>query len=293
MRCKELTRLIEEDNVDELAKILNSNVNQNFNNLQSSGNSKVSLLHFAVYENSQRVVEYLLSQDFVDKSICNPRGENIYHVICYIRGAEELFSIIERKVPHHLLLNNSYVGINAFHIACKENNVFIVKRLYEILESLQLDLTPITKYAINWVIRNKDIEVIKYVLSIRGIQLNDDILLESIKREKFDIVVYLLNIYLCQSIPSHLLNQFHIFQFSSLHSNSHINNNKNNFNNLNMDDKNNNFQEVIEENYQKLINIKGSGNRIWHEVCENANLDVVQLIFSLKGIQAEILNKDG
>ena len=34
------------------------------------------------------------------------------------------------------------------------------------------------------------------------------------------------------------------------------------------------------------------GNRIWHCVCRNENLDVVQLIFSLKGFQPEILNRD-
>ena len=33
--------------------------------------------------------------------------------------------------------------------------------------------------------------------------------------------------------------------------------------------------------------------RIWHKVCRNENLDVVQFIFSLKGIQPEILNDDG
>ena len=29
---------------------------------------------------------------------------------------------------------------------------------------------------------------------------------------------------------------------------------------------------------------------MWHEVCVNSNLDVVQLIFSLNGVQSEILN---
>ena len=35
------------------------------------------------------------------------------------------------------------------------------------------------------------------------------------------------------------------------------------------------------------------GNRIWHEASKNQNLDVVQLIFSLKDIQPEILNYNG
>ena len=62
--------------------------------------------------------------------------ENIYHVKCGIRGAEELFSIIERKVPHYLLRDINGNGINTFHIACCKNNVFIVKRVLDILNSL-------------------------------------------------------------------------------------------------------------------------------------------------------------
>ena len=57
-----------------------------------------------IQEQSQKVLEYLLSKHFVDKIICNSDGEYLSHCI---RGAEELFSIIERNVPHHLLLNNS------------------------------------------------------------------------------------------------------------------------------------------------------------------------------------------
>ena len=233
-----------------------------------------------MYENSQRVVEYLLSQDFVDKSICNPRGENIYHVICRIRGAEELFSIIERKVPHHLLIVD---GFSAFQIACEGNNIFIVKRVHEILETLQLDLTPIKNSVMEYTIRNNDIEVIKYVLSIDGVQLNCDILFEAIRSSTFDIVVYLLNFYICKSIPSHLHNQFHIFQFSNLPSININNDNNNNNNNL----------KLVEKKLKKLMDMKIDGYRIWHAVCGNKNLDVVQLIFSLKGIQPDLLNGDG
>ena len=35
------------------------------------------------------------------------------------------------------------------------------------------------------------------------------------------------------------------------------------------------------------------GNRVWHVVCSNPNLDVVQVIFSLKEIQPNILNYEG
>ena len=55
-----------------------------------------------------------------------------------IKGAEELFSMIEINVPHHLLLNKSCNGRNPFHIACRNNNVSIVKRVHEILESLNV-----------------------------------------------------------------------------------------------------------------------------------------------------------
>ena len=97
-----LERLIIEDNVEELPNILNSNelLRNNFNIFRYSPPTNIK---------------------------------------CSIRGAEALFSIIERTVPHHRLLHNSkyklnifdiackYNGRNAFDIACKENNIFIVK----------------------------------------------------------------------------------------------------------------------------------------------------------------------
>ena len=93
------------------------------------------------------MVEYLLSQDFVDKTIRNRNGANIYIVVCRMRGADELFSIIERKVPHNLLLQKSICSDSRvyylFFEICECNNVFIVKRMYEILESLQLDVVHI------------------------------------------------------------------------------------------------------------------------------------------------------
>ena len=349
---RELKRLIKEDNVEEFERILNAkktlqnnfNTNSAFHNL--SDYFEQPLLLFAVQEKSQKVVEYLLSQDFVDKSICNGGGENIYHAVCGIRGAEELFSMIERKVPHNLILYKSRFadnGKNAFHIACEKNNIFIVKRVYEIMESLQVDLTHIKKYAIQFAIKNKDIEVIKYILSIDGIQLNVEELFSVIKYSKTDIVVYLLNVYLYRSIPSHLHNQFHIFHFLNNHPSNNNNNNNNinnikrieennaiklqkrnrdelgddifinhikkiklfhinennedsNYNIVNNEDGNNDYEyylKLVEDNYNKIMNIKLRGNRIWHCVCINVNLDVVQLICSLKGIQPCILNDDG
>ena len=258
---KRLGRLIEEDNVDELSNILNSNeiLRNNFNSCTAGRSfSKLPLLLYAVQEKSQKVVEYLLSQDFVDKYICNSLGDNIYHVVCRIRGAEQLFSFIERKVPHNLLNNSlnetngrkvfdiSHYRRSAFHIACKENTVFIVKRVHEILESLQANLTIIKNNTMYYAIKNNDIEVIKYVLSIDGVQLKDDILYEAIRSLKFDIVVYLLNVYLCQSIPSHFHNQFHIFQYSNL-----LYSNKNNMLNNNFDKNNEEIKEEFNSNTQK------------------------------------------
>ena len=363
----ELKRLIREDNVVELANILNLNEKLNFNVLHDSKicSSLKPLLHVAVVKNSQKVLEYLLSQDFVDKNVCGKlRGENIYHVVCKIRGADQLFSIIERNVPHHLLLVDTNAGINAFDIACKENNIFIVKRVHEILESLKLNLTPfkcrtideIKNSAIIFALNNKAIEVTKYVLSMDRIRLNDTVLLYAIEHSTLDNVIYLLNVYLCQSIPSHHHNQFHIFQFSNqfLDINNRIlknnnyqmdeekikeefnsneiekidrgnqhdsqndsfinqhkkripsNNNTNNANNNNNNNNNNgddgddgdkyddDYYLKVEENFKKIMNIKlYFGNRIWHKVCANENLDVVQLIFSLKGVQPEILNEAG
>ena len=53
------------------------------------------------------------------------------------------------------------------------------------------------------------------------------------------------------------------------------------------------YLNEVEENFKRIMKISRNGNRIWHCVCRNANLDVVQLIFSLKGIQPERLNKVG
>ena len=232
MEYDELIKLIAEDNVDELANILNSNENHiHFNNLHSS--KQTPLLHVAVREQSQKVLEYLLSQHFVNKNICNSRNENIYHVVCGIRGAEQLFSIIERNVPHHLLLKKSHQGMILFHYVCAQNNIFFVKRVHEIMESLNVDLTYITQYAILFALQNKviDMEFINYVSSLDKTQSNNYIF--AIRASKFDIVVYLMNVYLRHSIPSHLHNQFHIFHFSNLplYNKTNINNNNNNNNN--------------------------------------------------------------
>ena len=303
----DLKRAITEDDVYELSKCLRTRERHKFNTAHKY--PQKPLLHIAVKANSEKVLEYLLSQNFIYYCVRDTNGKNIYHVVCSKRGAEQLFSLIERTVPHQLLFNyhfSHHFKKYPIHTACEKNNVFIVKRVYEKMESSQVDLTEIKNSALKYAVRNKDIEVIKYVLSIDGIQLNDDILLEAMGFLKFDIVVFLLNVYLCQSIPSHLHNQFHIFQFSNLHLNYNNNENdiKNGIANKNEiiindnrevlicdNDNNDNYLQIVEENFKKIIDIKLYGNRIWCEVCKNANFDVVQLIFSLKGIQPEILNE--
>ena len=90
-----------------------------------------------------------------------------------------------------------------------------MKRVNEILESLNFDLSHIKKHKIDYLLKVNDIEVINYVLSIDGINLNILHLWSAISESKFDIVVSFLNNILCQSIPSHLRNQFHIFQFAN------------------------------------------------------------------------------
>ena len=297
-RIEKWQMLIKEDKVEELSNIFNSNhkLRRDFN----TNRTDTPLLLFAVKEKSQKVLEYLLSQDFVDKTISNSYSENIYHVVCGIRGAEELFSMIERKVPHDLILNITFQDINAFHIACIKNNIFIVKRVYEILKTLRPDFAIQDDHKIisRNVFFNEDVEVIKYILSMGGIQLNDNTLFQAIRYSKFDIVVYLLNVYLYQSIPSHLHNQFHIFQFSNNH---HFNHNISNTNGIqskgNNDEDNNannsdDYVKLVEENYRRITALEDYGNRIWHEVCHNEDMDVVKLIFSLKGIQPEILNRE-
>ena len=312
--------LIAEDNVDELSNIINANANLKYTfDIIITSHQKQPLLLFAVQENSQKVLEYLLSQDFVNKKVCNQRGENIYHIImCEMSdGAEELFKLMERKIGLFRLYNNF---IDCFFRACKKNNLFIVQKMHRLLENLQVDFTNIKKNANRFAIMNKDIEVIKYIISIYGMQLDDNFILETIRYSILDFVVYLLNAYLCQSIPSHLHHHFNIFQFSNQLPNNNNNNNnnlnnKNNVNNNNNNDgdkKNNNdndenklaeeeeinYLKIVEKNYKKLLdieitngrrywqedNVKINGKKIWHKVCENENLIVVQFIFSLKEI---------
>ena len=358
MEYEELKRLIKEDNVDELAKIINNNSNQknNFNILHEDDEP---LLFVAVKKQSEKVLEYLLSQDFIDKTVLCSLGENIYYVILSMRGAEHIFSLIQNNVPHNLLLNNTFFGISAFQIACVFNNLFIVKSVYNILKSLKTDL-KIISYSMKYARINTDIEVIKFILSIDEIKFKDEFFFTAIQSSKFDIVVYLLNFYIRQSIPSHLHHLFNIFHFvnhplnhnnnnnnnntvknengkynliinnnnfnnntennndivydnnNNNNNNNNDNNNTENNNNIVYDNNNSKMKKIkrgdyygndnndynkylieVEKNYRKLIEMKRLGNRIWHGVCKNQNLDVVQLIFSLKDIQPEILNENG
>ena len=67
----------------------------------------------------------------------------------------------------------------------------------------------------------------------------------------FDIVVYLMNVYHCQSIPSHLHNnQFHIFQFSNRFSLDSITNNNQQIINLNRNNNNKNNNNIIDILYK-------------------------------------------
>ena len=197
MGYQHLTNLIKEDNVITLTKILNSNeLQQNFNILHSR--TQQPLLLFAVQMQSIKVVEYLLSQDFVDKNICNfSNRENIYHIVCSIRWmrAEQLFFLIESKVSHLLLLNNTNYKMNAFQIACYENaTLFIVKRVYEIMKNLQVDLIHFTRGAMDYTLRYKDVELVKFVSLIDGLKIRDDKILDSIVYTKFEIVQLIFSI---------------------------------------------------------------------------------------------------
>ena len=68
--------------------------------------------------------------------------------------------------------------------------------------------------------------------------------LPAIENSKIDIVVYLLNFYICQSIPSHLHNQFHIFHF--------LNHYDKNIHNANTNNNNININRIEENNVIKL-----------------------------------------
>ena len=315
---KRLERLIAEDNVEELSTILNSNeyLRNNFNTFNTLLDpedefTEFPLLLLAVKLQSKKVVEYLLSREFVDKTIRDNSGENIYHVVCSIRGAEDLFSIIERNVDHKLIFDKSHhhfsllsiYQFTAFDFAIKESNLFVVKRLFEICSELSMK-APKKNSLFRKVLYNKDFEVLKYISSFDGVILDDKTLLEAIGGLPLDFVIYLLNFYLRQNTPSHLRNEIDIFQFSNINyfnntlenNNLNIKNENNMIKNDNIDNNNNNDNnlELFERIFQKIIDLKvvKTDNRIWQEVCKNGNLDVVQFIFSLKGIQPEILFKN-
>ena len=95
----------------------------------------------------------------------------------------------DKHIDHHIVIND------------------IVKDVFK-------NITQVKKNAMEYAIKNRNIDVIKYVSSISGVELHDKLLLTAMRSSKFDIVVCLMNIYLCRSIPSHLHNiQFHIFQY--------------------------------------------------------------------------------
>ena len=59
-----------------------------------------------------------------------------------------------------------------FHIACHKNNLNIVKRVYEILESVKVDLTSIKNLSLYYALPSGDIDIIKYILNNPKIKFN-------------------------------------------------------------------------------------------------------------------------
>ena len=126
---RELKRLIIEDNVEEFARILNSNENLRDklkpirfppDLIVPMNVFKQPLLLFAVEENSKKVVEYLLSQDFVDIklfAIHYFESKRCKYLSCCMwdKRSSGTFSIIERKVPHNLLLQKSLYNASRFY----------------------------------------------------------------------------------------------------------------------------------------------------------------------------------
>ena len=61
------------------------------------------------------------------------------------------------------------------------------------------------------------------------------------------------------------------------------------------------YQKIIEENYQSILTktiLKKSFyedkiDNIWHEVCSNRDIKMVQFIYSLKGVDANQMNNKG
>ena len=216
-----------------------------------------------------------------------------------------------------MLNENTFDQVIPFFYACKYNTLIFIELFYNELKLRGINIINHRdrddKYAINYAAINKDVNVIKYILDImiNEIPPIDERcpMFDACECSNLEVFLYLFDIYLNRSIP----NQFYVHildfldqnnKFDNINEINNIKNNKNNTNNNNnnnnyaniIDDKINNeiVKQIFEENYQKIIEMRASnGNKLWHYVAYNEDLDLVTFIYSLKGIDPFELNQGG
>ena len=296
VEVENLVKAIEEDDLELVITILNSNPDfrTNFNELHLLFDSETygtPLLHNAASSVSIKVFKYFLLQPFVDAfQLTSFDGGNIYHTICTKRGTEELFSIINSQISPNkvteMLKAKNESNSTPFHYACRYNSIKIVKELYENFGANAFEKTDDNQGPIQCASMNDDVEIIKYVSKIEGIDVfeEDDVddigcnsFLTACECSTLDVVLYLFDLYLHRSIPSDFRGDIH----------QYINSQPLDlFNTLNIG-SDNIYDKIKQTNYKSILQMQSIRRTIWHAAASNRNIDVVQFIFSLRGITLE------
>ena len=293
----ELWKAIREDNVE----MLKSNYKLSVEN----GVKGESLLRYALQVNnsingSDKVIKCLLKDLNIDITGNDCVGDNLFHIVCQKKIiSDEIFQLIIQKMSPKLMHEISHTKENSFLLACKFNSLHRIKQLYEELNFNIHQKNVENRGAIHYAALNQDLGAIKYITNIyrgEGLDIYEEdnygmnALFISCKNANLDIFLYLFDLFLHKSIPNNYpINIFHFIvdRFYSIIKKSFPLNIKKievNFD-YNFDRENQEkYQEIIEENYQLIITNK---NKIWEEVLENQNIEIIQFIYSLKGINIE------
>ena len=279
--------------------------------LESITENKVdgeSLFRRVLQLHRERVLLFLLKETNID---INPSesGREIFHIVCQNIRSEETFQLLALKINSQIMNYISpYMKENAFLFACKYNTPQIIKIIHQQLKLDVFHKNFQKRGAMHYAAMNKDVEVIKYVSTmIDGIDpFEDDVfgmnaLFITCKYSNLDVFLYLFDLYLHKSIPSfYPVNIYQFIEDSHLSfiKNSfqkNINNLESNYNhNHNIDnEQQQKYQKIIEENYQSIISNNINNKKIWHEVSSNQDIEMVQFIYSLKGVDVNQLNGEG
>ena len=264
-----------------------------------------SIFHCALQFQRERVLNYLLKETNIDINPSESILQNLFHVVCKNIRSEETFQLIVQKInPQIMNYLCRFLKENAFLIACKYNTPQIIKIIHQELKLNVFHKNSQNQGAMHYAAMNKDVEVIKYVSTmIDGINPFEEevFVIIACKYSNLDVFLYLFDLYLHKSIPSFY--PVNIYQFIEDHYLSFIKNSfqsainkiESNYNhNHNIDiEQQQKYQKIIEENYQSIISNKYKNNKIWHEVSSNQDIEMVQFIYSLKGVDVNQLNGEG